>query len=110
MLAPKKYSRKKIITITSLIIFIWIIIFVLIYWNFWRSSSDTTSLSAIDTPAKRPAPISSQLKLGSEVLEDKRFINLKIFGSLPLQVGEVGRVDPFSIPKSKPIQSPVRRP
>ncbi|MFZ5391075.1 MAG: hypothetical protein ACOZAJ_02245 [Patescibacteria group bacterium] len=108
MLAPKKYSRQKLIIIISSLGLVWLVIFILVYFNFWHDSSGSNN-QAVDWPAKRPSVISGQLKLGDEVLEDDRFINLKIFGSLPLQTSQVGRADPFSIPTNNQPKT-IRRP
>ncbi|MBU1039461.1 hypothetical protein KKC17_04550 [Patescibacteria group bacterium] len=101
MLVPKKYSRKKIILIIALILVIWLVIIALLYFNFFTKADNQTEMVG---PAQRPSKISDQLKLGSDVLEDNRFIQLKVFGSLPVQADKVGRSDPFSLPVNSPIK------
>lgn len=51
----------------------------------------------LEAPGEPSAPIGpvTSSKLKTDILTDPRFADLKIFGDLPVEVGEVGRDNPF---------------
>lgn len=72
----------------------------LIYNNYFADSSPATDdlnlqsttgpLNSVSVPDRIHSP-----KLDTDVLTDPRFSDLVIFGDSPLEIGEVGRENPF---------------
>lgn len=109
MLARKSLSRQKIILLSGLLIVIWSIIGVVVYRYFglakpagYQSEATLTTPAPSEINKTESQNVSPSTKeeldgIGLEILRDKNFTDLMIFGEVPLEVKVLGRVNPFSL-------------
>ena len=83
----------------GIMLVVWGTIGVLFYRNFFSTPS-TAPLPEVNLPTNQPsgdgAPIvRTPTELNKKLLQDPRFINLKIYGEVPVEPKGLGKANPF---------------
>ena len=92
MLAIKKSSKKKTIILTSIVLINVVLIGYFIIRNYLPESSST--VSSTDKKEEVAAP-SISTSFDSDFITKEPFIKLRLRGAFPIEVGEMGRPNPF---------------
>jgi len=96
-------AKRKQTMMLVIVAVIFLVIGYLVYINFLSPKTPPTPLleagaepSAPGSEAPLPPPVQgSSSKLNTDILNDPRFSELKIFGDAPIEIGPIGRENPF---------------
>lgn len=111
---PQEKRQKILLGILGLVIFVSLIV---LYFGFWRESSTPSEVAppeaefpegeVVDDDSNNYLPISSEqssyeqikesINFDGQFLKDPTFKDLKMYGQWPIQIGEKGRDNPFSV-------------
>ncbi|MBI5466369.1 MAG: hypothetical protein HY974_03710 [Candidatus Kerfeldbacteria bacterium] len=99
MLARKGLSKQRIALYAGIMVVVWGIIGVVVYKNFF-STPGPTAPAGVNLPTDLPTGdgilgARTPTELNRKLLQDPRFINLKIYGEVPVEPRGLGKSNPF---------------
>jgi len=87
---PQYKKQQKLLIALGVLI---LAIILVLYFGLWRQPSQEELLPEIIGPV--PSGAEEDLELDKDFFEDPRYQGLKFYGQWPIEVGEVGRENPF---------------
>lgn len=100
MLARKGLSKQRLTVYVGILVVAWTIVGIVVYQNFFGGTSSppviNINLPVSVTPNNNQPNVNAPTTLNSELFGDPRFMNLKIYGEIPVEPRGLGKPNPFA--------------